>query len=103
VAAAVALLSACGSGSPPKSAAGGQHTSTSLGQSLEGTTGGTATMVMDEVPTTLNDHTLAGDTAGTRMVASALWPQVFQVGPAGTPVLDTTVVQSAELVSLNPQ
>jgi peptide/nickel transport system substrate-binding protein len=60
-------------------------------------------MVMDEVPTTLNDHTLAGDTAGTRMVASALWPQVFQVGPAGTPVLDTTVVQSAELVSLNPQ
>ena len=37
------------------------------------------------------------------MVASTVWAQVFQVGPGLTPELDTNVVQSAEVVSLNPQ
>lgn len=65
--------------------------------------GGTATLALDEVPTTLNDHTLAGDNPSTRAVDSAILPQVFQIGPSGTPVLDTAVVTSAELVGVNPQ
>jgi peptide/nickel transport system substrate-binding protein len=52
---------------------------------------------------TLNDHTASGNTASARFVASAIWPQVFQVGPGQTPVLDNAVVQSAELVSVTPQ
>ncbi len=54
-------------------------------------------------PTTLNDHTVAGDTAAGRMVGSAIWAQVFRVGPGLTPQLDTNVVDSAEVVSLSPQ
>lgn len=65
--------------------------------------GGSATLELDQVPTTLNDHTLAGDNASTEAVDSGIWPQVFQVGPSGTPVLDTDVVLSAELVGVNPQ
>ena len=65
--------------------------------------GGTATVALDQVPTTLNDHTVVGDTAAGRMVASAVWAQVFRVGPGLTPQLDTNVVDSAEVVSLNPQ
>ncbi|HLX89578.1 MAG TPA: ABC transporter family substrate-binding protein [Acidimicrobiales bacterium] len=65
--------------------------------------GGSATLAVDSVPTTLNDHTVAGDDAVTRAVCSLVWPQVFQVGPGMAPVLDTTVMQSAEVVSVNPQ
>ena len=54
-------------------------------------------------PTTLNDHTVAGDTPAGRMLASAVWAQVFRVGPGLTPQLDTNVVDSAEVVSLQPQ
>jgi peptide/nickel transport system substrate-binding protein len=60
-------------------------------------------VALDEVPTTLNDHTVAGDTAAGRMVASAVWAQVFRVGPGLTPQLDTNVVDSAEVISLHPQ
>jgi len=65
--------------------------------------GGTATVALDDVPATLNDHTVAGDTAAGRMLASAVWAQVFRVGPGLTPQLDTNVVDSAEVVSLQPQ
>ena len=65
--------------------------------------GGTVTVALDQVPTTLNDHTVAGDTPSGRMLASALWAQVFRVGPGLTPQLDTNVVDSAEVVSLDPQ
>jgi peptide/nickel transport system substrate-binding protein len=51
----------------------------------------------------LNDHTVAGDTPVGRMVASAVWAQVFRVTPGLAPSLDTNVVDSAEVVSLAPQ
>jgi peptide/nickel transport system substrate-binding protein len=60
-------------------------------------------MVLDQVPTTLNDHTVAGATAAGRMLGSAIWAQVFRVGPGLAPQLDTNVVDSAEVVSLSPQ
>ncbi len=47
--------------------------------------GGSVTVALDQVPTTLNDHTVAGDTAAGRMVASAVWAQVFRVGPGPHP------------------
>ena len=104
VLAAVVMLAACGSAkSPGGSVASGGDRSRRSGPPLEGTTGGTVTVALDQVPTTLNDHTVAGDTPSTRMVASTIWPQVFQVGPAQTPVLDTAVVKSAELVGVDPQ
>jgi peptide/nickel transport system substrate-binding protein len=65
--------------------------------------GGTATVALSAIPTTLNDHTVSGDTAATRLVASAVWGQVFQISPNLLSVLDTEVVQSAEVVSVNPQ
>ncbi len=67
------------------------------------TTGGTVTVALDQVPTTLNDHTVAGDTPAGRMVASMVWAQVFRVGPGLAPELDTNVVDSAEVISLSPQ
>ena len=66
-------------------------------------TGGSATVAVDSVPATLNDHTAAGNTAATRAVASMMWGQVFQVAPDTTPKLDTNMVQSAEVVSVKPQ
>jgi peptide/nickel transport system substrate-binding protein len=66
--------------------------------------GGTATVALGSIPLTLNDHTVAGDTEAARIVASTVWVQVFQVGPPDlTPQLDTAVVESAEVVSVNPQ
>jgi peptide/nickel transport system substrate-binding protein len=65
--------------------------------------GGTATVAMGSIPTTLNDHTVAGDTTATELVASAVWVQVFQISPGLKPKLDTNVVQSAEVVSVSPQ
>jgi peptide/nickel transport system substrate-binding protein len=65
--------------------------------------GGTTEVALDAIPTTLNDHTVAGDTNATRLIASAVWVQVFQVSPGLKPRLDTDVVQSAEVVSVDPQ
>jgi peptide/nickel transport system substrate-binding protein len=92
----------CGSG-PASRSNSGSHEVQRHGPALVGADGGTVTVAMEQVPTTLNDHTVSGDTPTTRMIASAIWPQVFQVGPGQTPVLDTQVVQSAELVSVDPQ
>ncbi len=98
-------LMACGGDSPhsPSQSVASGNISSETSPHLVGVTGGTATIVLDQVPTTLNDHTPSGDAATTRDVASAIWPQVFQLGPQQTPVLDTDVVQSAELVNINPQ
>jgi len=99
---AAVLLAACGP-APSSSLASSTRGSSSHGPALEGITGGTVTVSLNQVPTTLNDHTASGDNPSTRLVASAVWPQVFQVGPGPTPVLDTTVVSSAELVGVNPE
>jgi peptide/nickel transport system substrate-binding protein len=102
---AATLMAACGPAS----------TSTSSSTTTPGTKGqkmtpllvtgrgGTATVALSAIPTTLNDHTVTGDTDATKLVASTVWGQVFQVGPTLQPELDTEVVQSAEVVSVNPQ
>jgi len=93
--------SACG---PGASGASAGSTLVSKGPPLlVPTTGGTVTMALDQVPTTLNDHTVVGDSAAGRMLGSAIWAQVFRVGPGLAPQLDTNVVDSAEVVSLSPQ
>jgi len=84
-------------------ARGDTPTTTTGAPRLVPAAGGTATVALDQVPLTLNDHTVAGDTADARMVASAVWPQVFRVGPGLVPQLDTNVVDSAEVISLSPQ
>lgn len=95
------LLGACAASTPPAATAGSGHVHGP--PVLVPTDGGTATVALDSIPTTLNDHTVAGDTPATRMVASAVWAQVFEVGPGPTPRLNFNVVDSAEVVSVNPQ
>jgi peptide/nickel transport system substrate-binding protein len=98
--AAVTLLAGCGH---PVAARSGGGTTKSSAPVLVAGRGGTATVALPAIPTTLNDHTVAGDTEATRLVASAVWVQVFQIGPKLVPQLDTSVIQSAEVVSVDPQ
>ena len=70
---------------------------------LVGAEGGTATVDVAAIPTTLNPHSAAGNTAATLLVSSAVWPQVFAVAPKVAPKLNTDLVQSAEVVSVDPQ
>jgi len=100
---AAAVLAACGATGGSSASTSHARGSSKAESTLEGTMGGSATIALDQVPSTLNDHTLAGDNASTKAVDSAILPQVFQVGPGGTPVLDTSVVLSAELVGVDPQ
>lgn len=96
------VLAGCSGGAvgPDRSPSGSAGTAASL---LVPGNGGVATVAVASVPTTLNDHTVAGDDPSTRALASLVWPQVFQVSPGVVPVLDTNVVESAEVVSVNPQ
>ena len=93
-------LTACG---PAKTGAAGAHKGKPAAPRLVYARGGSVTVALDSVPTTLNDHTVAGDTLDGRMVASAIWAEVFRVGPGLAPQLDNNVVDSAEVVSLQPQ
>ena len=98
------LAAACATAAnTPGSSASGSTARAYVAPRLVPTDGGTVTVALDAVPTTLNDHTVAGDTPAGRMVASALWAQVFRVGPGLTPQLDTNVVDSAEVINLHPQ
>jgi peptide/nickel transport system substrate-binding protein len=92
-----AVLGSCGA-SPGKSS----QTSTSP-RALTAIPGGTVTVVVPQVPTNLNAHTVAGGTSATEMITSLIDPQVFEVGPTLEPVLDAQFVLSAEVESVNPQ
>ena len=101
---AVVVVSVAGCGGPAHRVGKRHTTTTTTAPALVIGHGGTATVAVSAVPsTTLNDHTLAGDNDATRDVASTVWAQVFEIGPGLKPELDTTVVQSAEVVSVNPQ
>ncbi len=63
----------------------------------------TVTVLVPSVATNLNPHIPAGDSAATQMVTALTDPQVFEVDPGLTPVLDSDFVQSAEVESVNPQ
>lgn len=60
------------------------------------------TVIVPSVPTNLNPHVLDAESPATEMVTSLTDPQVFQVGPKLSPVLDTNFVISAEVQSVNP-
>ncbi len=96
------LLAGCSGAATPTSATA-PHRQTDAGAPLVAVKGGTVTIAVDDVPTTLNDHTVQGDTPDTEAVCSLIWPQVFQVAPGQSPQLDTDVVDDAEVVSVNPQ
>ena len=70
------------------------------GKALVDVSGGTVTVMVPTVATSLNPHTVAGDTTATRMVTALTLPQVFQIGPGLSPVLDTGFMMSAEVVSV---
>jgi peptide/nickel transport system substrate-binding protein len=94
---AVVLLAACGT-TP------GKATQSSTGpDELTALPGGSVTVDVPQVPTSLNPHTAAGDSAATEMITSLTDPQVFEVGPTLEPVLDSQFVLSAEVQSVNPQ
>lgn len=99
---AAVCLAGCRAGTASSTSASGPANGHGGVPLVAGTTGSVVVGV-DRVPTTLNDHTVAGDTAATRAVASMVWAQVFQTAPGVAPKLDTNVVQSAELVSVAPQ
>jgi peptide/nickel transport system substrate-binding protein len=63
------------------------------------------TVVMDvpSVPTNLNTHTVAGDTAAGMAVGNAIWPQSYQVAPGQNVTIDSHLLDSAEVVSVSPQ
>jgi peptide/nickel transport system substrate-binding protein len=65
--------------------------------------GATVTVVVPTVATNLNPHIPAGDTTATQMVTALTDPQIFQVDPGLSPVLDTNFVQNTEVESVNPQ
>ncbi len=92
-----AILASCGA-TPGKSSQ-----SSTRPDALTPLPGGSVTVVVPQVPTSLNAHTLAGGTAATEMITSLIDPQVFEVGPTLEPVLDTQFVLSAEVESVNPQ
>lgn len=64
--------------------------------------GGTVTVEVPAVPTTLNADTVAGQDPITQAVASAIWPQSFVVNPQLQPALDTDLLQSAQVVGVTP-
>ena len=97
------VLGGCTATNAPGTSGLGSTPTTAHSTPLVSVDGGTATVAVDAVPTTLNDHTVAGATAATQAVCSLVWGQVFQVGPGTMPTLDTDVVESAEVVSVNPQ
>ena len=99
---AAAVLAGCSGATSPTSATSPHH-APPVGAPLVAVDGGTVTVAADQVPSTLNDHTVTGDTAATRAVSSLVWAQVFQVGPGVAPKLDTAVIDDAEVVSVSPQ
>lgn len=89
------VLAACSS-SP------GSSTVPATGRPLVSVPGGTVTVELPTIPTNLNAGTVAGDDATTAAVASAIWPQAFTIGPNLQPALVTDLLQSAQVVSVNP-
>ena len=96
VLAALALAAGCGAGT-----AAGRPGAPGAAP-LVSVDGGTVTVALPSVPTTLNPHTVAGADAVTQAVGQLVWPQVFRVSAGATPV-SAPLVDSAEVVNLLPQ
>ncbi|MBV8480882.1 MAG: ABC transporter family substrate-binding protein, partial [Actinobacteria bacterium] len=101
VAAAVLVLSACGSSSKSGSTTGGPSsggTTTSAAKS-----GGSLTFAMDEDVAGFNVLNASQAEFVTAEILDQVWPSVFIVQPSLKPVLDTQVVTSAKLTKKSPQ
>jgi peptide/nickel transport system substrate-binding protein len=99
--AAVACLFLAGCGAATSTSRTNGH---SRGEAaLVAQSGANVTVAVPAVATSLNPHTVAGDSTATQMVTELTDPQVFRISPGLTPVLDTDFVLSAEVVSVNPQ
>jgi peptide/nickel transport system substrate-binding protein len=94
---ALAFLAGCGG------TVAASTSTQSEGRALVALSGGNVTVAVPAVATSLNPHTVAGNSVATQMVTALTDPQVFWVSPGLTPVLDTDFVLSAEVVSVNPQ
>jgi peptide/nickel transport system substrate-binding protein len=63
--------------------------------------GGTVTVDVPAVPTTLNAHTPDGDSPATLDLTALVWPQVYTMSPQLVPQLNTDLVQ-ASVQSVSP-
>ena len=97
-----ALLVVVAGCTPGGGGATGHRPATSGAAPLVAVNGGTATVALSSVPTTLNPHTVAGADAVTQAVGQLVWAQAFRTSSSATPV-STPVVDSAEVVDLSPQ
>ncbi len=61
------------------------------------------TVAAPGLPTNFNPNTPAGDNSITRQIMTNIWPSVFYVNSKFQPVLNSSLVSSAELVSTKPQ
>lgn len=95
-----ALLSSCSSTSlsPPRATP-----PTGAARPVAVKEGGTLVFANQSDVENFNVNTVAGHDFTTQQVMDRVWPQTFLVNPQGQPVLDTELVQSAELVSTAPQ
>ncbi len=61
------------------------------------------TVAASVLPTNFNPNTPAGNNSVTRQIMTNVWPSVFYVNSKFQPVLNSSLVSSAELVSTKPQ
>ncbi|MCL5048137.1 MAG: ABC transporter substrate-binding protein [Firmicutes bacterium] len=65
--------------------------------------GGEVTVGVQQLPRSLNPYTPQGQNSVAEMIDSAIWPGVFAVGSGDQMVLQQSLIQSAEVVGINPQ
>lgn len=97
-AAAVSLLTACTESPPPPlvSAPPATVTPTHAADPTQLVVG------VDSVKGGYNPHLLANQTTVTRALGELVLPSVFHTGPDGSPLLDKTLMVSAEVTKANP-
>jgi peptide/nickel transport system substrate-binding protein len=68
-----------------------------------GVRGGNISIGVSQAPTGCNPHTLAGDTAGTRLILGAVLPSPFFVNASGATSANPNLIVQSELVSTKPE
>ncbi|MBM7772018.1 ABC-type transport system substrate-binding protein [Actinokineospora baliensis] len=98
VLAAMACAAACTNAPPPPLVT----TEVARTQTTKLPTPNEAVVGVDSVTGGYNPHKLADQSAITTALSQVLLPSVFRPGPDGTPVLDRTLMVSAEVTSAEP-
>lgn len=102
--AGAAGAAALGATTHPAGASGGVPAEVaSLAPALVPASGGSITVDVPAVPTTLNVHTVAGDTPAGREIGALIWPQIYTTSLVLTPQLDSAFVSSVEVVDAPPK